>query len=163
MTKEKHGGISEGNSVCSFVSVCPFPGSSERVCVGGCEGSKLSLAGCPFIVSPAPCLINVSHTHIRYCTRGLSLINHVTFCGAVNDLGGVDQLDMAGATEFNCFWKWLRSRQAIYTAAPLGVLLLSQRHLCLCACAWLGVLTGQQAEPLRDKAERGHRMKISRG
>ena len=45
--------------------------------------------------------------------EGLSLINHVTFCGTVNDLGGVDQLEMAEAVELNCFWKWSWSHQAL--------------------------------------------------
>ncbi|KAF5901313.1 Integration host factor subunit beta, partial [Clarias magur] len=47
----------------------------------------------------------------------LSLINHVTFWGGLNDLAGGDQLEMVGAGELNCFWKWPRSGQPIYTTA----------------------------------------------
>ena len=65
-------------------------------------------------------------THIRYCAGALSLINHVTFWGGLNDLAGVDQLEMAGAGELNCFWKW--PRQPIYMTASMWGPLLA--HLC---------------------------------
>lgn len=76
----------------------------------GCEGAKLSLA--IHSLWP-PCLINgPTFIHV-IAPEGLSLINHVTFYGTVNDLGGVDQLEMAEAVELNCFWKWSWSHQAL--------------------------------------------------
>lgn len=57
------------------------------------------------------------YSRIRYCSGSLSLINHVTFWGGLNDLAGGDQLEMVGAGELNCFWKWPRSGQPIYTTA----------------------------------------------
>lgn len=112
-------------SVCVWCAICVcVPVCACRFVRALCEeglGDPVRGSLSPAIHSPqSPSLINVSHSHIRYCTGTLSLINHVTFPAALNDLGGADQLEMAEAAELNCFGKWRRSQQAIYMATSLG-------------------------------------------